>query len=137
MEVFKSKIGTNKKVAGSRIWIEGKRLVAAGFTPGTLYHRSWLPVGDQIVIEMVPVEADDVTAQRPYKVAGKGDKPIIDITGQQVVEAFCGFTHVEVSYLTPAEALKLLGFERTCIRIVGCFSDAVEAVMFRNTLGIK
>ncbi len=117
MEVFKSKIGTNKKLPGSRIWIEGQRLVDHGFTPGTLYWREWLEIDGSIVIEMVPAEHDDVSSAKPYKVAGKGDKPIIDITGQRVADTFAGCTHVEVTYYTATEARERFGFGRSCIRI--------------------
>lgn len=128
MDVFKSKIGTNKGLSGSRIWIEGQRLIDHGFTPGTLYWREWLDFDGSIVIEMVPAEADDVSSTRPYKVAGKGTKPIIDITGQRVADNFAGFTHVQVVYYTASEASERFGFARPCIRIHGCFSDEYEAV---------
>jgi hypothetical protein len=98
---FRSKIGTNKGQAGSRIWIEGKRLIAAGFTRGTLYRRICAKGSICLVVENVnspewlamPVEhrADF------YKVAGKGEHPIIDITGADVLRNFKS-SHVEVSY---------------------------------------
>lgn len=40
MTTFTTVLGTNKKVPKSRIWIEGKRLVDAGFTVGARYHRT-------------------------------------------------------------------------------------------------
>lgn len=61
----------------ARIWIEGTRLVSAGFTRGryfTLSHE-----GDILKLSLV---ADGWAG--PRKVSGKDIKPIIDLTGKTV-----------------------------------------------------
>ena len=61
----------------ARIWIEGSRLVSAGFTRGryfTLSHD-----GATLKLSLV---ADKVQGAR--KVSGKDIKPIIDLTGKTV-----------------------------------------------------
>jgi hypothetical protein len=87
MTTFKTVLGTNKKVPKSRIWIEGKRLVDAGFTVGARYHRTCFE--NAIRLQLHPDGA--------YKVSGKGDKPIIDITGKVITDRFTGET-VTVKY---------------------------------------
>ena len=80
MTTFKTVLGTNKKVPKSRIWIEGKRLIDAGFTVGARYHRTCFQSAIRLTLN----------ADGPYKVSGKGDKPIIDITGKVVTDRFRG-----------------------------------------------
>lgn len=41
MKRFTSKIGASKGVAGSRIWLQGARLVEAGFKPGNTFYAQW------------------------------------------------------------------------------------------------
>lgn len=103
--VFVTKLGTAKKVERSRIWIEGKRLVDAGFTVGQYFSKTWLGPNEpspfkapsnSLILELL-VE-DDVLNAPPCKVSGKGDKPIIDITGERVREHFGEFTHVECTF---------------------------------------
>lgn len=73
-------IGTNHQKAMSRIWIEGKWLVWAGFTVGTRYDRH---VNKEAgLIQLVTM------GNGKYKVSGKGDKPIIDTSGKVVREVF-------------------------------------------------
>jgi hypothetical protein len=55
----------------ARIWIEGKRLVAAGFTRGQLYNITRHHWGLELVL------ADDGSR----KVCGKGERPLIDLSG--------------------------------------------------------
>ena len=104
---FRTKLGTAKTVARSRIWIEGRRLVDAGFTVGRYYVRSWFApeIVDTAVDDHTPtltlelVNPNDVLSTDPCKVSGKGDKPIIDITGEMVRRVFGSLgTHVEVTY---------------------------------------
>ena len=62
-------VRANKGV--SRIWIEGKRLEGAGFTPGVRYNI------ERMDNTLVLTIADG----GKRKVSGKGAKPIIDISG--------------------------------------------------------
>lgn len=71
-------IGTNHGKGTSRIWLEGKRLVEAGFEVGTRYHRYAFKAGIQLI----------ANPKGKYKVSGKGDKPIIDISGKAVTDTF-------------------------------------------------
>lgn len=71
-------IGTNHGKGTSRIWIEGKRLVEAGFEVGTRYDRS-------ISSEGIELKANP---NGKFKVSGKSDKPIIDISGKAVTDTF-------------------------------------------------
>ena len=85
MDTITSKLGKNKGVEKSRIWIEGARLNAAGFRRGAEYQRDWCEGGlDLVLTNGAPIEA----LGRIYKVAGKSDHPIIDTTGKKVTATF-------------------------------------------------
>jgi len=71
-------IGTNHGKGTSRIWLEGKRLVEAGFEVGTRYDRSISNVGIEL----------NANPKGKFKVSGKGEKPIIDISGRAVTDTF-------------------------------------------------
>lgn len=87
MITFKTVLGPNKGKAKSRIWIEGARLIAAGFTVGAKY--------DRVLFESSLCLTLNATGR--FKVSRKGEKPIIDITGATVTERFKG-EHVTVIY---------------------------------------
>lgn len=91
LETFRTVLGTNHKKPKSRIWIEGQRLKAAGFTVGVRYHRvrEHENSGGGLFLML--------SENGKYVVSGKGDKPIIDITGSIVTELFTG-THVNVEF---------------------------------------
>ena len=93
-EIFTSKIGTNKGVPRSRVWIEGRRLAEAGFTVGALYGRVSYQTSLTLLLKTA---ADQREGVQWFKVSGKGDKPIIDITGKLVTETFRG-EKVEVTF---------------------------------------
>ena len=101
--VFITKLGVARKVPRSRIWIEGKRLVAAGFTVGKYFYKEWNIIDQDpadLSLVLTLAKATDVMGNMPCKVSGKGEKPIIDITGEAVFEAFGRrVTHVEVYYM--------------------------------------
>jgi hypothetical protein len=100
LHVFESKLGPAKGVQRSRIWIEGKRLVDAGFTVGQYFVKEWKGRPDSPdKLVLVLLADDDVINTAPCKVSGKGDKPIIDITGALVYDVFGDyFEKVEVAY---------------------------------------
>jgi hypothetical protein len=93
---FVSKLSHTRAGERSRIWLEGKRLAAAGFVPGLHFAKHWR--AGRLSLALIS-EADFAALPRDMrgKVSGKGDKPIIDITGRLVSETFAG-THVAVSY---------------------------------------
>ena len=86
--MFTTKIGAARQVPGSRVWIEGTRLVAAGFTVGLRYDL--LELDGQLILTLA------VDGQR--KVSGKGDKPIIDLTGELIRRVFANRPTVNVEY---------------------------------------
>lgn len=79
---FTSKLGTSKGNARSRIWLQGKRLIEAGFTPGTAYGAMWYSDRVQLLANANP------EGHEPRKVSGKGELPIIDIVGKNVFDTF-------------------------------------------------
>jgi hypothetical protein len=83
---FTTKLGTARTVPLSRIWIEGKRLVDAGFTVGQYFVKEWHPEKPELRLALV--DENDVLDTMPCKVSGKGATPIIDITGALVREVF-------------------------------------------------
>jgi hypothetical protein len=93
METFKTKLGTTRAGERTRIWIEGKRLVEHGFPVGTRILKTWYSDEGKLVLR-IPVEPEDANAT----VSGKGEKPIIDITGKLVVSTFGDVSHVIVTY---------------------------------------
>lgn len=97
-DTFKTKLGTTRAGERSRIWIEGARLVAHGFTAGAFFHRAW--ADDKLTLRLMS-EAEYLAAAGAErgKVSGKdGAKPIIDITGEKVRDTFGAGTHVNVKY---------------------------------------
>lgn len=103
-ETFRTKLGTARRVERSRIWIEGKRLVDAGFTVGSYFAKRWMAPDQCSTTQYAPhlvlklLKPNDVLATAPCKVSGKGAKPIIDITGEAVRDFFGKGTHVEVEF---------------------------------------
>lgn len=97
LEKMTSKLGTNKGLPRSRIWIEGKRLIRSGFIAKQTEYVALFDDQTKLLI-LTPAEQGTVYPVRVRRVSGKGDKPIIDITGNQVVEFFNGFTAVNVYY---------------------------------------
>lgn len=87
---FVTKLGAAKGVPKSRIWIEGKRLIDAGFTPGRYFAKEWATTRNpaNVMLRLTLLAEDDVVNTAPCKVSGKGEKPIIDITGEVVKLAF-------------------------------------------------
>lgn len=97
IDTFTTKLGVARKVPRSRIWIEGKRLIAAGFTPGRYFAKDWNELSGQLTLTLLTDDA--IVSTLPCKVSGKGEKPIIDITGQNVLDAFGKHCeHVQVRY---------------------------------------
>lgn len=96
-ETFTAKLGTTRRGPRSRIWLEGKRLTAAGFTPGQQYTAIWT---DNALLLMVGVGSlpARVTHAEERKVSGKGDKPIMDIVGERVTSTFGHGERVKVTY---------------------------------------
>lgn len=80
---FSAKLGTHRHGERSRIWLEGKRLIAAGFKPGMTSFVQWTPA--QLTIHNSET-VGSFDEQRT--ISGKGDRAIIDITGSKVFDTF-------------------------------------------------
>ena len=79
-----------------RIWLDGRRLTAAGFTGGRYYRAAASP--GVIVLATDPLVSLDGDVM-PRRVTGRPDgKPIIDLTGGQVSAAFPAGGHIMVAY---------------------------------------
>lgn len=84
-------IGQNR--GKPRLWIEGKFLLEAGFTPGLRYNFSF----DQFWLD----------PKGTRKVSGKGDRPIIDISGAAVPKAdFVELTILEKGIINVTEKFR-------------------------------
>ena len=88
MDTFTSKIGTSRQIPASRVWIEGARLVRAGFTVAVRYTLT--EVDGTLVLTLA--------TDGKRKVSGKGAKPIIDVTGDTIRRMFVGRETVTVDY---------------------------------------
>jgi hypothetical protein len=92
------KLGTSRAGEYTRVWLEGSRLIAAGFTHYKLFSREIQP--NKIVLRIVTAkEWAELPRAAKGTVAGSPSRPIIDITGASVAETFAPFTTVEVNYL--------------------------------------
>ena len=82
---FAHKLGNTRAGNGTRLWLEGKRLLDHGFTHRATCERIWSE--NKLVIRIVP---QDTLLPRANKttIAGAIDRPIIDITGAQIARTF-------------------------------------------------
>jgi hypothetical protein len=97
--VFRSKLGTAKGVERSRIWIEGKRLVDAGFKVGSYFTVFGVSGGPDSSLGLLLAKPGQVFSRAPSKVTGTRTRPVIDITGE-IVRTMFGVhgTHVDVVF---------------------------------------
>jgi len=72
-------IGENFSKGVRRIWLEGNALINAEFHVGRRYRRDYDERGNLLLV---------TDAQGKYKVSGKGEKPIIDISGGVIDRTF-------------------------------------------------
>jgi hypothetical protein len=95
-DLHSAKLGTTRAGEQTRIWLEGNRLLSAGFKPGSLYLKSW-GVGSLVLTICTQAQFDANPRDIRGKVSGKEGKPIIDIVGQRVRDTFDG-PRVDVAY---------------------------------------
>lgn len=86
-KTFTHKLGKTRAGDATRIWLEGQRLIDHGFFYTAQCERRWLD--GRLIIRVV----DDVAfAELPRAnrttVSGSDKRPVIDIVGLQVREAF-------------------------------------------------
>lgn len=94
---FPTKLGKTRAGERSRIWIEGARLTAAGFTVGKKFHRAWSPENGLLILAILP-DVSSLARSEYGTVSGKGEHPIIDIVGAKVIETFATSSHVHVTF---------------------------------------
>lgn len=95
-KVFSTKLGTTRAGERTRIWLEGKRLIAHGFNRGQCVERVWSD--DKLVLRTVERDAwEALPRDARTTVAGTDARPIIDIATERVATTFQG-SHVSVSY---------------------------------------
>jgi hypothetical protein len=96
-KTFTSKLGTTRAGERTRIWLEGNRLLAHGFTHGAHFQRLWLREG-KLVLAIVGADTFE-SLERDLRgtVAGSAARPIIDIATTRVAETFKG-DRVNVTY---------------------------------------
>ena len=80
-------LGVSRAGTGTRLWLEGKRLINHGFTQGTPCVRIW--ANGRLVIEPCsPDHWDTLERENRTTIAGTAGRPIIDITGAMVAACF-------------------------------------------------
>lgn len=90
-----NKIGASRGEAKRRVWLEGDRVLAAGFAVGMFFTRAWDEKEGTLTLTL----GEGATRATRGKVSGKGDRPILDIVGEKVFEVFGKHCDkVEVSY---------------------------------------
>jgi hypothetical protein len=78
-EIQKYTVRANKGRA--RIWIEGARLLAAGFKRGAFYVAAPTPDNEVLYLALVADPETYAGAGKVKKVSGKGERPVIDLSG--------------------------------------------------------
>lgn len=86
-KTFTHRLGKSRAGIGTRIWLEGKRLSAHGFFHTAQCERRWSD-GKLIIRVVDDVAFASLERSNRTTVAGSDDRPIIDITGEQVAAAF-------------------------------------------------
>lgn len=114
-------IGTNHGKGTSRIWLEGKRLVEAGFEVGTRYDRVLRKVARMKDGLISPHQGEielTLNTKGKFKVSGKGEKPIIDISGGAVTDTFAD----QISKCSPKTPVVEVEYSKRSILITeaGC-----------------
>lgn len=84
---FAHALGGTRAGAGTRLWLEGKRLSANGFHHRLLVQRTWS--ANRLVLAIVDSDTwNRLPRANRTTIAGTIDRPIIDITGQIVRATF-------------------------------------------------
>ncbi|WP_368508078.1 hypothetical protein [Bradyrhizobium lupini] len=86
-KVFTHKLGKTRAGEGTRIWLEGKRLLDHGFTHRATCQRKWSE-GKLIVVLVDAAAFEQLPRNERTTVAGSAERPIIDIVGEAVRNAF-------------------------------------------------
>jgi hypothetical protein len=95
----------------SNFWIEGQRLLEAGFNPGAQYTQIWSP--DRLTFVTGTAETGArLTTSKTYgrKVNTQGNHPAIRVEGVKLKALFGAFKTVKVTYEN--ERITVVGHER-------------------------
>lgn len=95
-DTLTTKLGSTRAGARTRVWIEGKRLNASSFHVGRHFLKQW--DAGQLTLTLCDVgEFNNEPRTTRGTVSGKAGRPVIDVTGMLVANAFTG-THVLVTF---------------------------------------
>jgi hypothetical protein len=84
---YSHNLGTTRAGAGTRLWLEGKRLLANGFNHRMPCERIWAP--NKLTLRPVtPEQWAALPRANRTTIAGTAERPIIDITGVVVATTF-------------------------------------------------
>lgn len=84
---FSHSLGHTRAGSGTRLWLEGQRLLANGFNHRKLVSRQWSP--NKLVLTVIDSDAwSRLSRANRTTIAGTVDRPIIDITGQIIRATF-------------------------------------------------
>jgi hypothetical protein len=86
-DILITKLGKTRSGERSRVWIEGERLTTFGFKAGSHYVREWDLPERTIRLRKITAAAAAKLPQA-FKVSGRAERPVIDITGNQVSSLF-------------------------------------------------
>jgi hypothetical protein len=94
----------------SNFWIEGQRLLEAGFNPGAQYTQIWSP--DRLTFVTGAAHVTSLLASKTYarKVNTQGQHPAIRVEGVKLKALFGAFKTVKVTYEN--ERITVVGHER-------------------------
>lgn len=94
-----SKLSTARGIARSRVWLEGKRLADHGFAHGVAYDAQW----ERGALVLRP------SAEGKRHIAGTPARPIVDITGEHIRDAFGANAYVAVTYSRDVITIRATG----------------------------
>lgn len=92
-KTFTHKLGKTRAGEGTRIWLEGQRLLDHGFTYRTTFCRKWNDARDMLTIVLCSADEFEALPRADRgTVSGSDKRPVIDIVGQHVAQMFPGGT---------------------------------------------
>lgn len=90
-KTFTHKLGKTRAGDGTRIWLEGKRLLDHGFTYRATFCRKWNDARDMLTVTTCSAEDFEALPRADRgTVSGSETRPVIDIVGQHVAQMFPG-----------------------------------------------
>lgn len=88
-KTFTHKLGKTRAGEGTRIWLEGQRLLDHGFTHGAHVKRIWWPEKQRLTLMVIDAATfEQLPRNERCTVAGSAARPILDIVGEAVRDTF-------------------------------------------------